>query len=287
MGVFIKECVKFGKIQSIVTLQAASRAIQSGSISDIKKKREALAHKNTPRPYVPVQAPIHQSRPAYALRPHPNLEAINAHAYTSIVEPYAQLFEMFKTTRVLQPVEEELPDPIPHNFDGNKRCTYHSRVQGHDTEDCNDKEYGGLDCLDIDEPDAMTSSAQPIITVQLSDPLIVQTYILRVVVTTLIARNPNYDTKAVPWDYREEFTIHGELSHPILSVNSISMADELDRATFHTVEIMQAVRVGEEEEPDDTKLYSATKMAASEMLKYGYQPKSGLGPKSNGIVEPI
>jgi len=28
-------------------------------------------------------------------------------------------------------------------------------------------------------------------------------------------------------------------------------------------------------------------MVASEMLKYGYQPKSGLVPKSNGIVEPI
>ncbi|KAH0698508.1 hypothetical protein KY284_012723 [Solanum tuberosum] len=28
-------------------------------------------------------------------------------------------------------------------------------------------------------------------------------------------------------------------------------------------------------------------MVAPEMLKYGYQPKSGLGPKSNGIDEPI
>uniref|UniRef100_M1DGN0 G-patch domain-containing protein n=1 Tax=Solanum tuberosum TaxID=4113 RepID=M1DGN0_SOLTU len=28
-------------------------------------------------------------------------------------------------------------------------------------------------------------------------------------------------------------------------------------------------------------------MVALEMLKYGYQPKNGLGPKSNGIVEPI
>ncbi|KAG5614334.1 hypothetical protein H5410_014158 [Solanum commersonii] len=28
-------------------------------------------------------------------------------------------------------------------------------------------------------------------------------------------------------------------------------------------------------------------MVASEMLKYGYQPKNGLGPKSVGIVKPI
>ncbi|KAG5586323.1 hypothetical protein H5410_046757 [Solanum commersonii] len=50
---------------------------------------------------------------------------------------------------------------------------------------------------------------------------------------------------------------------------------------------MQVVRVSEEAKSDDTKLLSAAKMVASEMLKYGYQPKSGLGPKSNGIVEPI
>ncbi|KAK4733591.1 hypothetical protein R3W88_007852 [Solanum pinnatisectum] len=50
---------------------------------------------------------------------------------------------------------------------------------------------------------------------------------------------------------------------------------------------MQAIRVTEETEADDTKLLSAAKMVTSEMLKYGYQPKSGLGPKSNGIVEPI
>ncbi|KAK4734258.1 hypothetical protein R3W88_008519 [Solanum pinnatisectum] len=50
---------------------------------------------------------------------------------------------------------------------------------------------------------------------------------------------------------------------------------------------MQAVRVNEEEKPDDTKLSSAAKMVASEILKYRYQLKNGLGPKSNSIIEPI
>ncbi|KAG5605388.1 hypothetical protein H5410_026880 [Solanum commersonii] len=104
----------------------------------------------------------------------------------------------------------------------------------------------------------MTSSVQPVITVQLREPLIVQTYLPRVV-----------------------------LSHPILFVNSIPVTDELNGATFHTLEIMQAVSVGEEAETGNTKLSSAAKMVASEMLKYVYQPKNGLGPKSNGIVEPI
>lgn len=50
---------------------------------------------------------------------------------------------------------------------------------------------------------------------------------------------------------------------------------------------MQVLRVNEEAEPDDIKLSNAAKMVASEMLKYGYQPKSGLGQKPNSIVEPI
>uniref|UniRef100_M1DM39 Gag/pol polyprotein n=1 Tax=Solanum tuberosum TaxID=4113 RepID=M1DM39_SOLTU len=86
---------------------------------------------------------------------------------------------------------------------------------------------------------------------------------------------------------RTEVTIYGELSHPIISVNSIPVTDELDGTTFHTLEIMKVVRVNEEAEPEDIKLSSAAKIVASEMLKYGYQPKSGVGQKSNGIVEPI
>ncbi|KAG5615843.1 hypothetical protein H5410_015667 [Solanum commersonii] len=251
------------------------------------------------------EASIHQNRPAYAPRPRLNPEARNARAYTPIAEPYAQLFERLRTAGVLQPVEGKLPDTIPHNFDGNKRCAYHSGVQGHDTEDCYglknqieslikrgvikctptppnvnnnplpnhenrevnmvtlDDKYGTPNYPNIDEADAMTSSAQPVITVQLREPLTVQTYLPRVVVTTLVAKKPEYDTKAVPWDYRA------------------------NGATFHTLEIMQAIRFNEEAEAGNTKLSSTTKMVASEMLKYGYQPKSGLGPKCNGIVEPI
>ncbi|KAG5598868.1 hypothetical protein H5410_030238 [Solanum commersonii] len=114
-----------------------------------------------------------------------------------------------------------------------------------------DDEYGTPDYPNIDEVNAMTSSAQPVITVQLREPLTAQTYLPRVVMTTLISRKPEYDTKAVPWDYRA------------------------------------AIGVNEEAEPEDTKLSSAAKMVASEMLKNRYQPKSGFGPKSNSIVQPI
>ncbi|KAG5595599.1 hypothetical protein H5410_036831 [Solanum commersonii] len=161
MGDFIEEGVKSGKIQSMVALQAASRAIQSGSIGGGPSHRHlnnpqiaahtsyvpvynnqphynpprAPAYQNPPRPYVPVQAPIHRNRPAYAPRPRPNPEARNARAYIPIAELYAQLFERLRIVGVLQPVEGKLPDPIPCNFNGSKRCAYHSGVQGNDTED--------------------------------------------------------------------------------------------------------------------------------------------------------
>ena len=42
---------------------------------------------------------------------------------------------------------------------------------------------------------------------------------------------------------RTEVTIHGELSPPIPFANSIPTSGELERATFHILEIMQAIRV--------------------------------------------
>ncbi|KAH0752504.1 hypothetical protein KY285_005652 [Solanum tuberosum] len=179
----------------------------------------APAYRNPPRPYVPVQAPIHQNRPAYTPRPRPNPEARNVRAYTPIAEPYAQLFERLRTAGVLQPVEGKLLDPIPRNFDRNKRCAFHSGNQieslirrgaikctlappnvnnnplpNHENREVNmvtlDDEYGTPDYPNIDETDAMTSSAQPVITAQLREPLIVQTYLPRVVVTSLVAKKP-------------------------------------------------------------------------------------------------
>ncbi|KAG5579759.1 hypothetical protein H5410_050386 [Solanum commersonii] len=219
------------------------------------------------------------------------LHVRNACAYTPIAKPYAQLFEWLRIVGVLQPVEEKLPDLNHCNFNGYKRCAYHLGIQGHDTEDCYglkdqieylikktvikctlippnvnnsplsnhknrevnmitlDEEYKVTHNPNIDEADAMTSLAQPVITVQLSEPLSVQKYLPRVVVTTLIIRNH-------------------EQSH------------------FSHFKNYASCKGNEEVDPDDTKLSSAAKMVASEMLKYGYQPKSGLGPKFNGIVEP-
>ncbi|KAG5605872.1 hypothetical protein H5410_027364 [Solanum commersonii] len=125
-----------------------------------------------------------------------------------------------------------------------------------------DDEYECSDYPNINEVDAMISSLELVITFPLKESLTVQIYIVRGVVTTLIARNPEYDSRAIPWEYRE------------------------DRATFHTWETMQAVRVNEEAEKDDTN-YSCKSGLGPMILKYGYQPKSGLGPKSNEIVEQV
>ncbi|XP_060192679.1 uncharacterized protein LOC132622154 [Lycium barbarum] len=88
----------------------------------------------------------------------------------------------------------------------------------------------------------------------------------------------------------EQIIVQGELGHPVYSERSIPVIEEmgeLDGATFHAVEIMQAVKIDEMPGSNEMKMSSAEKMVASEMLKYGYQPKSGLGPKFDGIIEPI
>ncbi|MCE0481100.1 hypothetical protein HAX54_038511 [Datura stramonium] len=145
---------------------------------------------------------------------------------------------------------------------------------------------------------AATSSVAPFITVQLRTPLTIQTYQPRFVLTTIISKKLDYNSKAVPWDYQEEAKtkiintaiVHGmtrELSHPVYSSTTSPIIEELDGATFHVVEIMKVVKVRERKEFDEVKISKTTKMVASEMLKYGYQPKTGLGVKSDGIVEPI
>ncbi|KAM3343075.1 hypothetical protein P3S68_028041 [Capsicum galapagoense] len=50
---------------------------------------------------------------------------------------------------------------------------------------------------------------------------------------------------------------------------------------------MQATEINEEVMPTEAKMSNAEKMVVSEILKYGYHPKTGLGPRADGIVEPI
>ncbi|KAK4709847.1 hypothetical protein R3W88_004360 [Solanum pinnatisectum] len=77
-----------------------------------------------------------------------------------------------------------------------------------------------------------------------------------------------------PKDYSVEEQVRKTPSH--ISILSLLMSSEAHRNAL--MEVLNGVNIPKE---------TTTKMVASKMLKYGYQPKSGLGPKSNGIVEPI
>ncbi|PHT59438.1 hypothetical protein CQW23_01801 [Capsicum baccatum] len=50
---------------------------------------------------------------------------------------------------------------------------------------------------------------------------------------------------------------------------------------------MQVRNTNEKIKPVQINILSAVKIFELEMLKYGYHPKKRLGPKANGIVEPI
>ncbi|KAM3304064.1 hypothetical protein P3S67_015096 [Capsicum chacoense] len=50
---------------------------------------------------------------------------------------------------------------------------------------------------------------------------------------------------------------------------------------------MQAAKINDKVMPAEAKMSNAKKMVSSEMLKYGYQHKTGIGPRADGIVDPI
>ncbi|KAM3268062.1 hypothetical protein P3S67_031612 [Capsicum chacoense] len=67
MGDFIEEGIKLGKIQSMAALQAASKAMQTGSINGNKNKREDVS---SVTPY---------NRPGNSSHHYPNYPQIIAH----------------------------------------------------------------------------------------------------------------------------------------------------------------------------------------------------------------
>ncbi|MCE5165796.1 hypothetical protein HAX54_012326 [Datura stramonium] len=104
-----------------------------------------------------------------------------------------------------------------------------------------------------------TSSVAPFITVQLRELLTIQTYQPRSIVTTVISKKLDYNSKAVPWDYQEE-----------------AKTKIINITTAHGMtEIIQALKVREKKESDEVKISKTTKMVASEMLKIGYKPNLG------------
>ncbi|MCD9560843.1 hypothetical protein HAX54_019650, partial [Datura stramonium] len=75
--------------------------------------------------------------------------------------------------------------------------------------------------------------------------------------------------------------------HPIYSATTSPIIEDLDGATFHAVEIMQAMKVGGKIESNKVKMSRTTKIVSLEMLKHRYQPKTELGVKFDRIIEPI
>ncbi|KAJ8562447.1 hypothetical protein K7X08_011738 [Anisodus acutangulus] len=97
-------------------------------------------------PRAPVYPNPSQYQPAYlpqprvhlpnAPRPHAKHERKPAKTYTPLAEPRAQLYERLRTAGILQPIQGNIPNPVPKWHDKTKHCAYHSGIPGHDTENC-------------------------------------------------------------------------------------------------------------------------------------------------------
>ncbi|MCD9643208.1 hypothetical protein HAX54_030458 [Datura stramonium] len=57
-------------------------------------------------------------------------------SFTTLDEPLANRIERLRAKGLLQPKRGFIPKHPSPNFDLSKICTYHSNVQGHDTENC-------------------------------------------------------------------------------------------------------------------------------------------------------
>ncbi|XP_009622693.1 uncharacterized protein [Nicotiana tomentosiformis] len=94
MGDFLEEGIKSGKVQSMATSQAASKAIQSGSIGSGKNKKEEVSAiityyqsnpyhgntsytPNTHSSHLPTYAPVYNTQPYY--NPQPQYNPPRAH----------------------------------------------------------------------------------------------------------------------------------------------------------------------------------------------------------------
>ncbi|XP_055830916.1 uncharacterized protein LOC129899948 [Solanum dulcamara] len=77
-----------------------------------------------------------QNCPSNPPRPRPNFERRPVKTYTPLAEPLSQLYKRLRTTMILQPIQERIPNPLRGWYDGTKHCAYHSRIAGHDTENC-------------------------------------------------------------------------------------------------------------------------------------------------------
>ncbi|KAG5630416.1 hypothetical protein H5410_002133 [Solanum commersonii] len=193
----------------------------------------APAYQIPPRPYVPVQATIHQNRP-HMHRDH-----------------------RLRTEGVLQPVKGKLPNPIPRNFDGSKRCAYHSRVQRHDIEDC----YG-----------------------------------LKNQIESLIKRGVIKCTPALPNVNNNPLP-----NHDNLDVNMVTLEDKywspdypnIDENCSDHFKLLESLSttpkqsLGTIEQSPKYQIVKCIKNGCVKNVEVWYQPKSGLGPKFNGIVKPM
>ncbi|MCD7464809.1 hypothetical protein HAX54_053443 [Datura stramonium] len=66
----------------------------------------------------------------------PKFKARRPQVMTQLAEPPAITFEMLRTHGILQPKNDDIPNPLRKEFDPNKHCDFHSSMQGHDTNEC-------------------------------------------------------------------------------------------------------------------------------------------------------
>ncbi|MCD7458261.1 hypothetical protein HAX54_037729 [Datura stramonium] len=66
----------------------------------------------------------------------PKFKARKPQVITQLAKPPAVTFEMLRSHGILLPKNDGIPNPLRKDFDPNKHCSFHSGMQGHDTNEC-------------------------------------------------------------------------------------------------------------------------------------------------------
>nr|XP_009617788.1 uncharacterized protein LOC104110073 [Nicotiana tomentosiformis] len=166
LGEKIEEGIKSGMLTNFEALQAANKALQSGCISKLKKKKEVSAVMvaqgprtpltyQTPPPsykhipptyhYPTIQQHVYDTQPVYFQSPPPtyqnyprpraNFERRPPRQYTPLAELIAQLYERLKVEGYITTIPPAVDTPTKW-VNPNKSCAYHSGMKWHTLEEC-------------------------------------------------------------------------------------------------------------------------------------------------------
>nr|XP_016433460.1 PREDICTED: uncharacterized protein LOC107759956 [Nicotiana tabacum] len=153
IGDMVEHGLKTGRILSQSAIRETSQAIQcgSGGMAKSKTRKETTMAASRERRYWIARPQANRNQPPFQRNQPPHQNHYNPRPpqnnfrprgppkrpnYTPIGESYSTLLPKLVQMNLLQPIPPNRQNPKSPSYQQGVRCAYHSRVEGHDTNDC-------------------------------------------------------------------------------------------------------------------------------------------------------